>query len=38
MALCFLLPGEGVWEVGKRYRVRPETLEQLGDQAVLMVK
>ena len=38
MALCFLQPGEGSWEVAKRHRVRPETLELMGDTAVLMVK
>ncbi len=38
MALCFLQPGEDVWDVGKRYRVRPDALERMGDQAVLIVK
>ena len=38
MALCFLQPGEDVWDVGKRYRVRPEALERMGDQTVLIVK
>ena len=38
MALCFLQPGEDVWDVGKRYRVRPDALERMGEQAVLIVK
>ncbi len=38
MALCFLQPGEDVWDVGKRYRVRPDAMERMGDQAVLIVK
>lgn len=38
MALCFLQPGETVWDIGKRYRVRPEALECMGDQAILVVK
>ena len=38
MALCFLQPGEEVWDVGKRYRVRPEEMEMMGDRTVLIVK
>ena len=38
MALCFLQSGEEVWDVSKRYRVRPEDLELLGERTVLIVK
>ena len=38
MALCFLQPGEKVWDVGKRYRIRPEEMEMMGDRTVLIVK
>ena len=38
MALCFLQPGEEVWDVGKRYRMRPEEMERMGDRTVLIVK
>ena len=38
MALCFVQTGEDVWNVGKRYRVRPEEMELLGDRTVLIVK
>ena len=38
MALCFLQPGETLWDVGKRYRVRPESMEAMGDRMLIVVK
>lgn len=38
MVLCYLLPGESDWDVGKRYKVRPEEMERMGDQAIILMK
>lgn len=38
MAVYYLQPGETAWDVGKRYRIRPENMEKLNDSVLIVVR
>ena len=37
-ALCFIEPGESLWEIAKRLHIRPDQLESVNDFTVLAIR